>query len=113
MIREEKWILYACSAIKSVHEGANSISAIAHEMDGSESYLAKVIATLRRGKLLSSEYELLKPYDQITFADLFKVQDQTCYTNPILGELSALIYKSLDVPIAEVLERHGRQSTKI
>ena len=112
MIREEKWILYALGVIKAVHGGASSIAAVAHEMDGSESYLAKVIATLRRGGLLSAEYELLKPYDQITFSDLLRAQDQAYYSSPIIAELSGHNYTALEIPIAQVLERHGRPSTK-
>ena len=54
-----KWINYAAKILKAIESGTGNIKAIASDCDIPEAYAAKIIATLRKHKVISSNYELL------------------------------------------------------
>lgn len=105
MLRDEKWIAYAIRTLKAAQGGANTITRIAVEVGGSQSYLAKVIAILRKGGLLNEHTELIKPLDQIYVSQLIQLVHPSNADDSICKYVEACMLNSLrTVSIDQVLK---------
>ena len=108
MLRDEKWISYAVRVLKAVYGGANSIARISHEIDGSPTYLAKVIASLRKGGLLTEQTELTRPLDTIFISELAILADASPIEDSISKYIADSIVTALStLSVQQVLEGHG------
>lgn len=74
MLRDAKWISYVVQVLAAVHEGANTIAAIAFVIKGSETYIAKVVASLRKAGFITKETTLAKPLEDITIKELMDLE---------------------------------------
>lgn len=113
MLSDGKWIGYAFRILGAVAGGANSISSIAERVGGSESYLAKVVAVLRRAGLISTTYELSRSLDQIEARQIVKLADQSPIDDPIHNHLAGLMLAGLTVSVKQVLESNEVEKTKM
>lgn len=102
MLSEIKRIKYAINILKAIHRGADSISRIYEDIGGSESYIAKVIATLRAHKLINKQYETCKPVTEITISDVVKCVGSYEPGDKLMDSINDKILEALDVPISEV-----------
>ncbi len=102
MLSEIKRIKYAINILKAVHGGANSIKRIYEDVGGSESYIAKVIATLRDHKLINKRYETYKPVSEITISDIIKCVGSYDAGDKLMDSINDRILEALDTPISEV-----------
>jgi DNA-binding IscR family transcriptional regulator len=107
MLRDEKWISYAILVLKAVDGGANTIQRISHEVQGSSSYMAKVIATLRKGNLIDTQTTLVKPLDQINVAQLMDLADPTPSEDKVSVIIAAHLKKCASTyTVEQVLEAY-------
>ena len=74
MLRDAKWISYVVQVLAAVHEGASTIAAIALAIKGSETYIAKVVASLRKAGFITKETSLAKPLEDITIKELLDLE---------------------------------------
>ena len=103
MLRDAKWLRYALDIIRAVDDGASSIAEIADEVDGSQSYIAKVVAALRRDGMISKDYELLHKPSDISVKYLVGVANSYDPNADPIEKISAIMLDSLDdVGIDEV-----------
>ncbi len=102
MLRDEKWIKYALGILKSVHKGSSSISEISEKVGGSESYIAKIVATLRKADLITRDYSLPKKPDQILVKDLLVIANTYKPSNDPVGKIIKSMLESLTMPITEI-----------
>jgi DNA-binding IscR family transcriptional regulator len=101
MIRDEKWLNYAVMIIKVIHtKGTGTITSISEEIGGSGSYIAKVVASLRKSGLIDKNYELPKRPEEITITELLNLKPID--ENDIKSKVSNIISKALEVPITEI-----------
>lgn len=87
MLRDTKWISYAVQILAAVGSGSNSIKSVAFAIKGSETYIAKVLATLRRGGFIDKEYQLAKPIEDITIKELIDLE----YPLQNLDEITSIV----------------------
>ncbi len=99
---KEKWLNYAIAVLKACDNGAGSIAHIADETGGSQSYVAKVIASLRHAGIIDKNYELSKPAAQITVRDVVESSGWMDTSNKTLRAISKLILTALEVPITQL-----------
>ena len=99
---KEKWLSYAIAVLKACNNGAGSIAHIADETGGSQSYVAKVIASLRHAGIIDKNYELSKPASQITIRDVVEVTGWINTNNKTLCKISEIILTALEVPITQL-----------
>lgn len=107
MLRDEKWIAYAVRTLKAVQGGTNTIARIAHEIGGSQSYLAKVIAVLRKGGLLNEQTELTRALDSIFVSELVALADPSPVEDTISQYINNALLRGLsNLSVKQVLEDH-------
>lgn len=104
MLSNEKWVNYAVRILQAVSQGSESISEIASGIGESESYIAKVVATLRRGKLITSDYMLVKKLDEISIAELLTIADPSPILDPIARYITNTILSGLTLTVRQVLD---------
>lgn len=114
MLRDEKWIAYAVRTLQAVEGGANTIARIAHDIGGSQSYLAKVIATLRKGGLLTEQTELTIPLDSILISRLVILADPNLVEDSINRYIAQQLLSGLNtLSVKQVLENHELVAQKV
>jgi len=99
---KEKWLNYAIAVLKACDNGAGSIAHIADETGGSQSYVAKVIASLRHAGIIDKNYELAKPANQVTVREVVESSGWMDTSNKTLRQISKLILTALEVPITQL-----------
>ena len=99
---KEKWLNYAIAVLKACDNGAGSIAYIADETGGSQSYVAKVIASLRRANIIDRNYELAKPAAQITVRDIAGISGWMDTNSETLHKISEITLAALEVPITQL-----------
>ncbi len=105
MLNNEKWLKYSILTLKAVSKGASSISEVAYTIGQPESYIAKVVASLRSGGFIDKEYQLPKQLSQITLCDLLSIQYDELPTEPIAKYIVELIINDLKkVTIEQVIK---------
>lgn len=105
MLKDEKWIEYAVKILKSVDNGSNSISHIASDIGGSESYIAKVVASLRRAGYISNKYELRKGLNEITVKEIVKINSAHIPSSMLIDHMMDKIYEALDFPVKDLFDK--------
>lgn len=105
MLADEKWIDYAIKTLEAADTGANSISHIHDQVGGSKTYLAKVIASLRRSGLIDKSYELPRSLDNISVRDVLLVDHDGPEDSfsEITSHLKSRILQNLDFSVRELL----------
>jgi DNA-binding IscR family transcriptional regulator len=103
---KEKSIYYAIRIIKSASSGTDSILDISDEIGGSRTYVAKVVALLRKAELIDADYNVR---DNITLRDVVQAIDNLQPTDDmdveriaIMQKIVSKILESLDFPLSEV-----------
>lgn len=100
-MNKEKWLNYAMGILKACNSGSSSISRIASDINSPPAYTAKVIADLRRAKIIDENYELSKPPQQITVRQVIEASEDNDCQGPA-AKINTIILKSLEVPITQV-----------
>lgn len=103
---KDKWIFYAISSIKAIRNGAGSVADIARDTplsaNLSVTYLAKVVADLRRVGIIDENYTLQRVPQQITVLDLVMASGITSSPYVTSGKIQDIILKSLVFPITDI-----------
>ena len=102
VLRDEKWLSYSISILKAVHTGSASLSAIADDINGPKAYIAKIVALLKRSKLINNDYQLTKPPDNITIREVVEIANTCNANNDISNKILHIMLKALEVPITNV-----------
>jgi len=100
---KEKWLDYAIKILDSCNKGSGSISHIADDIGGSESYIAKVVASLRNANLINQHYDLCKPIANITISEVMVASNSCQVDSETSRKILEIIIKSLNIPITEVI----------
>ena len=113
MLSDAKWISYAFRVLGAVSNGASSINEVAERIGGSESYIAKVIATLRRFGLITPKYELVRPLEQITAGEVIRMADQSPIDDKVVQYLVASMLGNLNLDVKQVLDATNENQAKV
>ena len=100
-MNKEKWLNYAIGTLKACSSGAGSIAHISSDINSPPAYTAKVVADLRRARLIDENYELVRPPQQITVRQVIEASEDNDCQGPA-AKINAIILKSLEVPITQV-----------
>jgi len=99
---KEKWLNYAIKIIGSCNRGSGSISNITDDIGGSESYIAKVTASLRHAGLIDVNYDLCKPINDIIISEILEISNCCHADGDISRKILRIVIDSLNIPITEV-----------
>ncbi len=103
MLRDDKWIDYAIKILLAVDTGANTISRVAEIVGGSETYIAKLIAVLRKNNLIDAKYNLNKSINSIMVYDLFVVANNLSSDSAIAQRITSIMLDAVkSIPIKQV-----------
>ena len=111
MLSDGKWMSYAFRILGAVARGGSSINDIAEQIGGSPSYIAKVIAVLRKAGLMNNSYELARPLDQISASEVIVLADFGPIDDPIHKYIAELMLGGLNVSVRQVLESNDIKTT--
>jgi len=103
MLRDEKWIEYAIDILVAVDDGAQSIAGISENIDGSESYIAKVVAVLRKSGLIDKKYNLSKSLDDITVKEIVLLTHSYDRKNDLMDRITDRMLNSLNISIRDLI----------
>ena len=100
LLHDEKWLNYTVKTIKAIHlKGAGTIATISEEVGGSRTYLAKVIAALRKSGIIDKNYELIRPPEKIMISELLAHSKEQ---SPIVHNITNIIMNAVSIPITQV-----------
>ena len=99
---KDKWLDYAIAIIKACQSGSGSISNISDDINKPQSYVAKVVASLRAAKIINGDYGLIMPASDITIRKLVEVSGSYQATSPVLDKVNELMLQALEISIKEV-----------
>ena len=107
MLRDEKWLEYAINILIAVDNGAGSISDVADSVGGSESYIAKVIAILRKSNLIDKKYNLVKDLSEISVRDIIQLTHSYEKRGKYISKVVDIMLDSLDLSVKQLIESHS------
>jgi DNA-binding IscR family transcriptional regulator len=107
MLTDAKWLSYAIGVLAASNQGAHTIQAVSEHVGGSESYIAKVIAVLRKAGFINARYELAKPLDQILIKDLLALTYQGVRDEKYIKYIVEDMILSLKLSVADVLKSYA------
>ena len=100
LLHDEKWLNYTINTIKAIHlKGAGTISTISEEVGGSKTYLAKVIAALRKSGIIDKNYELIRNPEKIMVNELLARSKNSSLA---VCNITDIMLKSVEIPITKV-----------